>query len=233
MHAFKRLLQFSRPYWVRIVVAALASLAVGGMDGVFAYLSGRIVKQLFEQSNWLILTYLPVGIIAIFLVRGLGRFVNDYFIRTAGQLAIQDIRNELFRRTIRLDLAYFSSNRTGALISRVLNDVSVMQEGVASVITGLFRDGFGALFLLGVIFFLNWKLAIITFLVLPATVYPAQKIGRRIKNAARSSQGRMGDLTSILQESYAGIKVIKAFGLEERETVKFNDANRAFYHFVR
>ncbi|MFZ3207580.1 MAG: ABC transporter transmembrane domain-containing protein [Geobacteraceae bacterium] len=233
MHAFKRLLQFSRPYWLRIVVAALASLAVGGMDGVFAYLSGRIVKQLFEQSNWLVLTYLPVGIIVIFLVRGLGRFVNDYFIRTAGQLAIQDIRNDLYRRTIRLDLAYFSSNRTGALISRVLNDVSVMQEGVASVITGLFRDGFGALFLLGVIFFLNWKLAIITFLVLPATVYPAQKIGRRIKNAARASQGRMGDLTSILQESYAGIKVIKAFGLEERETVKFSAANRAFYHFVR
>ena len=233
MHTFKRLLQFSRPYWLRIVAAALASLAVGGMDGVFAYLSGRIVKQLFEQSNWLVLTYLPAGIIVIFLVRGLGRFVNDYFIRTAGQLAIQDIRNELYSRTIRLDLAYFSHNRTGALISRVLNDVSVMQEGVASVITGLFRDGFGALFLLGVIFFLNWKLAIITFLVLPATVYPAQKIGRRIKNAARASQGRMGDLTSILQESYAGIKVIKAFGLEERETVKFSAANRAFYHFVR
>jgi subfamily B ATP-binding cassette protein MsbA len=233
MHAFKRLLQFSRPYWTRIAAAALASLAVGGMDGVFAYLSGRIVKQLFEQSNWLVLTYLPMGIIVIFLVRGLGRFVNDYFIRTAGQLAIQDIRNELYSRTIRLDLAYFSSNRTGVLISRVMNDVSSMQEGVASVITGLFRDGFGALFLLGVIFFLNWKLAIITFLVLPATVYPAQKIGRRIKNAARSSQGRMGDLTSILQESYAGIKVIKAFGLEERETVKFNAANRDFYHFVR
>ena len=114
-----------------------------------------------------------------------------------------------------------------------MNDVTMMQEGVAVVITGLFRDGFGALFLLGVIFYLNWKLAIIAFLVLPVTLYPAQKIGRRIKNAARESQGRMGDLTSILQESFAGIKVLKAFGLEEREAEKFATANRHFYHFIR
>ena len=215
------------------LIAALASLVVGGMDGFFAYLSGRVVKQLFEQSNWQVLGYLPLGIIAIFLARGLGRFVNDYFIRTAGQLAIQDIRNELYRRNIRLGLGYFSRHQIGALISRVMNDVTMMQEGVAVVITGLFRDGFGALFLLGVIFYLNWKLAIIAFLVLPVTLYPAQKIGRRIKNAARESQGRMGDLTSILQESFAGIKVLKAFGLEEREAEKFATANRHFYHFIR
>ncbi len=233
MKAFKRLLSYSRPYWWRIVISALASLLVGGMDGVFAYLSGRLVKQLFVQSNWLLLGYLPLAIIVIFLVRGVGRYVNEYFIRTAGQLAIQDIRTEIYCRNIRLSLGYFSRNQIGALISRVLNDVAVMQEGVANVITGLFRDGFGALFLLCVIFYLNWKLAIIAAFVLPATVYPAQKIGRRIKHAARESQGRMGTLTSILQESYAGIKVLKAFGLEEREVAKFIAANREFYRYVR
>ena len=233
MHSLKRLLQFSRPYWLRITVAAMASLTVGGMDGVFAYLSGRLVKQLFVQKNWEILGYLPLAIIVIFLVRGSGRYVNDYFIRTAGQLAIQDIRNELYSRNIRLSLGFFNRQPIGTLMSRLLNDVSMMQEGMASVITGLFRDGFGALFLLGVIFYLNWKLAIIAFFVLPATVYPAQKIGRRIKNLARESQGRMGNLTSILQESYTGIKVLKAFGLEERETGRFIAANREFYNFVR
>lgn len=233
MQTFKRLLHFSRPYWWRITIAALASLTVGGMDGVFAYLSGRLVKQLFIQKNWQILGYLPLAIIAIFLVRGLGRYINDYFIRTAGQLAIQDIRKEVFSRNIRLSLGFFGRHPVGTLMSRIMNDVSMMQEGVANTITGLFRDGFGALFLLGVIFFLNWKLAIIAFFVLPATIYPAQKIGRRIKNLAKESQGRMGTLTSILQESYTGIKVLKAFGLEEREIGKFTAANRAFYGFVR
>ncbi|HLO24721.1 MAG TPA: ABC transporter transmembrane domain-containing protein, partial [Geobacteraceae bacterium] len=108
MHSLKRLLQFSRPYWLRITVAAMASLTVGGMDGVFAYLSGRLVKQLFVQKNWEVLGYLPLAIIVIFFVRGSGRYVNDYFIRTAGQLAIQDIRNELYSRNIRLSLGFFN-----------------------------------------------------------------------------------------------------------------------------
>ncbi len=233
MKTFKRLITYSRPYWWRIGISALASSVVGGMDGIFAYLSGRLVKQLFVQSNWLLLGYLPVAIIVIFLVRGLSRYTNDYFIRTAGQLAIQDIRNELYHRNIRLSLGFFNRHQIGVLISKVLNDVGMMQEGIANVITGLFRDGFGALILLGVVFYLNWKLAIIAAFVLPATVYPAQKIGRRIKNAARESQGRMGKLTSILQESYAGIKVLKAFGIEEKEVAKFAAANREFYYYVR
>jgi subfamily B ATP-binding cassette protein MsbA len=233
MKTFKRLITYSRPYWLRIVISALASSVVGGMDGLFAYLSGRLVKQLFVQSNWLLLGYLPVAIIVIFLVRGLSRYTNDYFIRTAGQLAIQDIRNELYHRNIRLSLGFFNRHQIGVLISKVLNDVGMMQEGIGNVITGLFRDGFGALILLGVVFYLNWKLAIIAAFVLPATVYPAQKIGRRIKNAARESQGRMGKLTSILQESYAGIKVLKAFGMEEKEVAKFIAANREFYRYVR
>ncbi|HEX8960837.1 MAG TPA: lipid A export permease/ATP-binding protein MsbA [Geobacteraceae bacterium] len=233
MGTFKRLITYSKPYKWRIVISALASLLVGGMDSVFAYLSGPLLKQLFSSNNRLMLQLLPLGIIAIFLLRGLGRYVNEYFIRTAGQLAIQDIRNELYRRTIGLGLGYFHRHQTGTLMSRVLNDVTMMQEGAASVITSLFRDGFGALFLLGVIFYLNWQLALIAFLVIPATVYPAQKLGRRIKNASRESQGRMGDLSSILQESFSGVKVIKAFGLEEREVAKFEVVNREFYRFMR
>ena len=233
MKTLRRLLTYSRPYWWRIGISALASSLVGGMDGILAYLSGRVIKQLFEQKNWLLLGYLPLAIIVISLVRGLSRYINEYFIRTAGQLAIQDIRNELYHRNIRLSLGFFTRHPIGELISKVLNDVSMMQEGIANVITGLFRDGFGALFLLGVVFYLNWKLAFITAFVLPAAIYPAQKIGRRIKKAARESQGRMGNLTSILQESYAGIKVLKAFGIEEREVGKFTAANLEFYHYVR
>lgn len=233
MKTFKRLLTYSKRYWVRIALAAVGSSVVGGMDALFAYLSGPLVKQLFATKDWTLLQLVPAGIIAIFTVRGLARYMNDYFIRTSGQLAIQDIRIDLYRYNMRLGLGYFSRNQTGALMSRVLNDVGVMQEGVANVVTGLFRDGLGAVFLLGVIFYLNWKLAIIAFFVLPLTVYPAQKIGRRIKNAVRRSQEKIGDLAAILQESYAGIKVIKAFGMAEWEIGRFAEANRGFYHFLR
>ena len=233
METFKRLLTYSKPYTWRIVISAVASLVVGGMDSGFAYLAGPMLKQIFSDNNRLLLQLLPLAIIAIFLLRGLSRYVNEYFIRTAGQLAIQDIRNEIYRKNMGLSLGFFARHQTGSLMSRVLNDVTMMQEGVASVITSFFRDGFGALSLLGLIFYLNWKLALIAFLVIPASVVPARKIGKRIKNASQESQGRMGNLTSILQESFSGIKVIKAFALEPREVAKFTAANREFYHFMR
>ncbi|HEY5976121.1 MAG TPA: ABC transporter transmembrane domain-containing protein, partial [Geobacteraceae bacterium] len=233
METFKRLLRYSKPYTWRIVISAIASLVVGGMDSAFAYLAGPMLKQIFSESNRLLLQLLPVAIMAIFMLRGLSRYVNEYFIRTAGQLAIQDIRNEIYRKYMSLSLGYFSRHQTGTLMSRVLNDVNLMQSGVANVITSFFRDGFGALALLGMVFYLNWKLAIIAFLVIPASFVPAQKIGRRIKNASQESQYLMGDLTTILQESFSGIKVIKAFALEGREMSKFIAANLDFYRFVR
>ncbi|HEU0264873.1 MAG TPA: ABC transporter permease, partial [Geobacterales bacterium] len=89
MDNFRRLVSYSRPYWGRMLIAALAALMVGGMDGACAFISGKLVKQLFAQSNYTYLNYIPLAIILIFVVRGLGRYINDYFIRTAGQLAIQ------------------------------------------------------------------------------------------------------------------------------------------------
>jgi subfamily B ATP-binding cassette protein MsbA len=108
-----------------------------------------------------------------------------------------------------------------------------MQEGVGSMTTGLFRDLVSAISLLGVIFFRNWELALITFVVIPITVYPARRIGKKIKNLSRLGQGKMGALNSILQETFAGIKVVKAFGLEERETEKFLNCNAELYGNIR
>ena len=233
MSSFKRLLRYSKPYLGRIVIAALASIGVGGMDGAFAYLVEPILKRIFAENDLTIFVLLPVGIIIIFLFRGICRYTNEYFIRTAGQLAVQDIRNDVYRKNMFLGLRFFNSQPTGALMSRILNDVNVMQDGVATIITGVFREGIGAISLLGVIFYRNWQLAIITFVVIPLTVYPAQRIGKRIKQLSRDSQGKMGDIASILQETFSGIKVIKAFGLEEREVEKFVVCNRGYYQYAR
>ncbi|HKZ18143.1 MAG TPA: lipid A export permease/ATP-binding protein MsbA [Geobacteraceae bacterium] len=233
MKSFKRVLKYSRRYWRRILVSVIASMGVGGMDGAFAYLVDPLLKRIFTEKDMTVFTLLPIGIILVFVTRGLCRFVNDYFIRTAGQLAIQDIRNTIYKNTMGLGLRFFNNHPTGVLMSRVLNDVSVMQEGIANVITGLFRDGFGAVFLLGVIFYRNWQLAIIAFLVIPITVYPAQKIGRKIKKLSGHSLGKIGDISSIIQQIFSGIKVVKAFGLEQTELARFEKNNRDYYGYVR
>ncbi|WP_026841533.1 lipid A export permease/ATP-binding protein MsbA [Citrifermentans bremense] len=230
---FKRLIRYSRPYWWRIVIAAIGSLGVGGMDGAFAYLVEPVLRKIFSGKDTGIFVLLPFGIITLFALRGLCRYTNDYFMRSAGQLAVQDVRNDLYESNMRLGLGYFSRHETGTLMSRVLSDVSLMQEGVGSVITGLFRDGISALSLLCVIFYRDWRLALISFIVIPLTVLPAQEIGKRIKRLARQGQEKMGDLANILQETFSGIKVIKAFGLEQREIDRFRKRNLEFYFFTR
>jgi len=232
-HTFKRLVQYTKPYWWRIVIAALASMAVGGMDGAFAYYVAPLLKKIFQSHDLTIFNFLPVGIVAIFTMRGVCRYLNDFFMRTASQLVVQDIRNQLYSRNIVMGLRFFGSQTTGTLMSRVLNDVTVMQEGMISIIVGIFRDGISATALLGVIFYRNWQLAIISFLVIPLTVYPAQKIGKRLKSISRQSQEKMGDISSILQETFSGIKVIKAFSLERRSIEKFKATNLGYYNFMR
>ena len=233
MKTFGRLIRYSKPYLWRIVIAAVASLGVGAMDGTFAYLVEPVLKKIFADKDLFVFTLLPIGIIALFLLRGACRFINEYFMGTAGQLAIQDVRNEVYSRTMRLSLGFFHRQTTGGLMSRVLSDVSAMQDGVATIVSGVFRDGISALSLLGVVFYRNWQLALISFVVIPLSVYPAQMIGRRIKNLSRQGQEKMGDIANVLQETFSGIKVIKAFGLEEREVGKFHEQNRQYYVYMR
>lgn len=232
-NTFTRLIQYTKPYWWRIVIAALASAAVGGMDGAFAYYISPLLKEIFQSRDLTIFRFLPLGIVAIFTMRGLCRYLNDFYMRTATQLVVQDIRNQLYGRNMLMGLRFFGSQTTGTLMSRVLNDVTVMQEGMISIIVGIFRDGIAATALLGVIFYRNWQLAIISFLVIPLTVYPAQKIGKRLKSISRQSQEKMGDIASILQETFSGIKVIKAFSLEQRSIDKFKATNLGYYSFMR
>jgi subfamily B ATP-binding cassette protein MsbA len=233
MGTFSRLIQFSRPYWRRIAISLVATLGVAGLNGAIAFLIKPVLEMMFVKKDLQIFLLLPIGVISIYLIKGVCRFTADYFISTAGQLAIQDIREGFYRKNMSLSMRFFNNNPTGALMSRVLNDVSVMQEGVANIVTGLLRDGFSVLGLLGVIFYRDWQLALVSFVVIPLTIFPARKIGKRIKKLSTQSLGKIGDISRILQETFSGIKVVKAFGLEGREVNKFVNCNREFYHITR
>ncbi len=233
MSVFARVVGYSKPYWGRIVVSTVASIALGGMDGALAYLVSPLLQKIFATKDLTIFTMLPFLVFGIFLIRAVCRFLNDYYIRTAGELAILKIRNDLYANCMRLGLRFFYGQSTGGLMSRVMNDVMVMQGGVASVVTSLCRDGVSALSLLVVIFYRNWLLALISFVVIPLTVASAAKIGKRIKQVSTQSQEKLGDLVGILQESFSGVKVIKSFNLEQREVERFGAAADNYYQYLQ
>lgn len=227
-HVLFRTLSYLKPYWGLMAVSATCSIVVGAMDGAFAYLVQPVLQKIFDGKETGIFLWVPIGIVGLFVVRGICRFTYDTTIKLAGQRAVQDIRNDLYGNTIRKDMAFFNKQATGELISRMSNDIGMMQEGMANVVTGLFRDLISFVSLLCVIFYRNWQLAILCFVVLPLTMYPAQLIGKKIKNTARRSLDVMGGIGAILQETFSGIKVIKAFGLEGRVIDRFRAENLAF-----
>lgn len=224
----RRTLSYLKPYWPLLVISATCSMVVGAMDGAFAYLVEPVLKRIFAGKDHTIFLLVPLGIILLFVIRGICRFTYDITIKLAGQKAIQDIRNDLYASTIKKDMAFYNKQATGELMSRMTNDISMMQEGMSNVVCGLFRDMISFISLLVVIFYRNWQLAILCFIVLPLTIYPAQLIGKKIKNAARRSLDVMGGIGSILQETFSGVKVIKAFGLEQAAVNRFRLENLTF-----
>jgi len=230
---YRRLYQYSRPYLWRVLLAVGASVVVSGSDVAMVKLVQPFVDNILIGGNWGLVNLVPVFVVGLAVAKGSGRYVQEYFIKTAGQLVVQDIRKELYHHSLSLSMGYYSRSSTGNVMSRILNDVGALQRSAADVLVDGSREGLTLIGLTTVAFLTDWKLALVAFLVLPAAVIPASFLGRRIKVNTRRSQAAMGELTRVLQESLSGIKVIKAFGTEKQEERRFGDENLRFYHFLR
>ncbi len=161
--------------------------------------------------------------------KGFSRYIQEYFIKTAGQLVVQDLRNDLYDHTLDLSMGFFSKSPVGNIISRILNDIGMLQKSAADELVAVVREGLTLIGLIGLLFYNDWRLALVAFTVLPIALIPATQIGRRIKKYVRKSLANISVLTSILQESFSGIKVVKAFGAESAEQDKFHKENWNYY----
>ena len=233
MHVYRRLLSYSRPYYGRIGLAMVGSLAVAGVDVASAQLVRPLVDKVLAAGNYYLVNLVPFIIVGLALIKGAGRYIQEYFIKTAGQLVVQDIRNDLYSHSMGLSMRYYTRNTTGGLMSRILNDVGMLQRSAADVLVETVREVFALVGLTASAFYSDWKLACVAFLVLPAAIVPASVIGRKIKDYTRRSQATLANITAVLQETMSGIKVIKAFGTEHQENNRFRAENLAFYKFIR
>jgi subfamily B ATP-binding cassette protein MsbA len=208
-------------------------MLAAGPDIAMAKLVKPFVDKILVGGNWSLINLVPVFIIGLAVIKGLGRYVQEYYIKTAGQLVVQDIRNDLYRHSLSLSMGYYSRSSTGNVMSRILNDVGALQRSAADVLVEGVREGVLLIGLVITAFQADWKLAAIAFVVLPLAVFPASVLGRRIKVNTRRGQQTIGNLTRVLQETLSGIKVIKAFGTEKQEENRFAKENLRFYHFLR
>lgn len=256
MHNLGRLLSYLRPHRRWLVTGVAVLVGVGLLEGATILLVRPLVQLVLEPgiaSRDIVLlelrypnrTYylqdfvpLPVATAALLVAgtivlvlgaKALGEYAGEYCVHRLGQSVVMDLRNELYARTLRQSLRFFHRQTTGRLMSTAINDIDRVQLSVSHVLADFFRQAFSLPVLLVLVFVIDWKLALACFLAVPLIVVPIAHIGRRIRRLSRQAQEEMAGLNESLQETYSGVRIVQAFGSEEREAQRFRErAGRLF-----
>ena len=194
-----------------------------------AYLIKPVIDDIFFKGDLKMLKILPIAVILLYVARGIGMYGQEYMMNYVGESIITKFRNALYGRIQDLPLSFFHAESTGVLMSRITHDVGIIKNMVSSAVTGMLRDVFSIIGLTFVIFYQDWKMAIFAFLVLPVAFYPVVEFGRRVRRVSTGCQEAMAELNSFLHETFAGNKIVKAFGMEEYEKKRFAEKTENYF----
>ena len=209
-------------HWRKLALAMGCMVIVAGATSASAYLVKPMLDDIFVNRDRSRLLLLPGAAIVIFLLKGSATYGQQYWMNYVGQQIIKTLRNMLYDRIMDLPLAFFHQEKTGTLMSRITNDVNIVKGMVSTAVAGLLRDLFTVIGLVGVIFYMDWKLAMGAFIVLPAAFYPVVIFGRRVRRISTGRQQAMADLNVFLHETFAGSKIVKTFTREAYEKKRFH-----------
>jgi subfamily B ATP-binding cassette protein MsbA len=220
----KRCLSYFMPYKFKVLIAFISMTFVAGATAATAYLIQPAMDDIFINKDRDALILIPVAFVGVMLIKGIFRFLQIYLMNTTGLNVLETLRNELFSKIISLPMPFFEESQVGMLMSRILNDVTLIRESLPSFIMML-RESITIIGLVGLVFYRDPYLAFWSVLVLPLAIYPFIYFGKKLRKLGRKNQGKISDINSLLQESFSGIKVIKAFANETKEKNKFANEN--------
>lgn len=219
----KRLFDLIKDNRMRLFLAMLCMLVMAAATSATAFLVKPVLDDIFFNKNIRMLTLIPVAVIVIYLLRGLGMYGQEYLMSYVGQGIIRRLRNMLYDHIQDLPLSFFHAEKTGVLMSRITNDVNIIKSMVSTAVTSVLRDCFTIIGLTGVIFYRDWKLALYAIIILPVAFLPIVQFGRRVRRVSTGCQESMADLSSFLHETFSGNKIVKAFGMEPYEKQRFHE----------
>ncbi|MBI3610841.1 MAG: ATP-binding cassette domain-containing protein [Nitrospirae bacterium] len=229
MMRLRRLIGYLKPHWKSLLGATACAAVVSLLTASYAWMIKPIIDEIFIKNRWGLLFWIIPAIVGVGVTKGGFNYLRSYLMRYVGNRAIAAIRNDLFQKLIRMPIGFFSHQRTGGLMSLIVNDAGMIQQVIATVIRDLFQQSLTMLVLVGVLFYLNWGLALVSILVVPLSYYPMARIGKRIRRIAHSGQEKIAELTTLLEETLSGIRLIKAFGSEPFETERFRQKNQEYF----
>ncbi len=197
------------------------------------YLSYTLTEIASKYSKIDLIVYLCVGMIIVYFLKNLFSYLQTFFMSTVEQGMIKDIRFDLYSHFHELSLSYFTEEKKGILISRIINDVQIIKDSMIAVINSIFRDPTLIIIFSATLFILNWKLTLLIYIVLPLTGFVLAKIGNSLKRRSIRSQERIADITSILDETIGAMRIVKAFGMEKYEIDRFREKDIKYFDLIK
>ena len=232
------MLRFARtymlPYWRYAGGAMVLMLMSAGLTAGLAKFMQPIFDSVFNAKDAGLLWPTGLGVLAVFVVRGLVTYGNAVIMNWLGQRVISDVQRDMFAHLIHADISYFHAHPTGQLLSRFMSDTSTMRTATVEAMTGIGKNFFTIIFLVGVMFYQDWRLSLISIFVFPAAFYFVHRTGTSLRKVSRNMQVHNGDLTSILNQSFQGARHVKSYCAEDYEKGRVNKTvEKVFGLFTR
>ncbi|MDX4058598.1 ABC transporter transmembrane domain-containing protein [Aliarcobacter skirrowii] len=227
----KQYTPFYKNYILEIILGFIGILLVAGATAGTAYAIQPLLDDIFINKDEEMLYIMPVIIILLYFAKGLGTYLQAYFVSYIGQDITRIVRDGLFGHILKLDYIFFQKIHTGELVSRIINDINRIQRAVSNSFAELIRESLTIVALVGLVIYRSPELAFYGLVVLPLAFYPLSLLAKKMKKLSFKSQESNSDITSSLTESFNNIEIIKANSTEELEKKKFTILNMIFFKY--
>ena len=230
---YKRLFGFLKPYRKKLSLAILFSVVVGVIASSPVPLIQKTFDDVFVQKDFFMLKAIPIALVILYSVKAVLVYAQNIIILGISAELVVRVREQLFAHIHKLPFNFFEENETGQLMSRVMNDVGMMQSTITRLLKEAIQNFVTLMALLGWIFYLKWDWAIISILVIPVMVLPIGNIARKLRKLTHKGQEILADLNGTLLESFSGAKVVRAFGMEYMEERKFSKISENYLQILK
>ncbi len=221
-----------RPYVGWIMFALVCMALVAGATALSAYLMKPVINDVFVGKDRGLLLPISAAVILTFAVKGLANYGQAVLMSFVGLRIVTDTQHRLYAHLMQLELGFFHDSPTGNLLSRFTIDINMMRNAVSNALTGFGKDFLTLIFLVGVMFWQDWMLALIAFVVFPIAVFPIVRLGRRMRKVTVNTQEEMGQFTTLLEQTFQGARVVKAYGMEEYEKGRVRTIAERIFNLV-
>lgn len=229
LNSYMRLLSYLKPYWKLLLVSVFFMLLVSGSNLVVPWIIKDVIDKVLNDKDLAMLYLIIVAILVTFLIRAITTFGHRYLMGYIGQAVIKDLRNTLYHHLQKLSISYYDRRRTGDIMSNLTNDIAALQTAIVDNFIQLVQEG--AIFIGSFVsmIYLQWKLTMLCLVIVPLVSYTIKFFGKKLHSSGRDVQERLADVTSMLQETIQGVRIVRSFNRGDFEEKRFNDINESSF----